>query len=797
MDILRKILSTFLLIFSAILVYAQTGKIEGKILDKSTNEPLPYVNIIIDGSTIGSVSDIDGKFAFTELQPGFVKLRASYIGYSTLLSGDILVTNAKPSYIELYMQPTSTKLDEVVIKVSPFERSKDAPLSMQKIGIAEIESNPGSNRDISKVIQSFPGVAASPSFRNDILVRGGGPNENVYFLDEVQIPNINHFQTQGASGGAIGIINADQLKSVDFYSGSFPAKDYNMLSSVFDFKLKEGNPNKAKFLFSVGASEVALSGDGPAGKKSDYLFSVRRSYLQFLFSALQLPFLPTFTDYQVKWRTKINQKNEIKIISIGALDQFSLNTGLKDPNEQQQYILSYLPVNNQWSYAIGAVYNHFGRNNIQTLVLSRNMLNNSSYKYPENNELQPKTFDYLSQEIENRIRYEFSTEMKGYQITTSANMEFVNYNINTMQEFYVAEINSVETLKYQSDISFFKYGVSAQVNKQYFQNKLLLSLGVRTDANTFDASMSNPLAQLSPRFNAKYNFLPNWAVSFSVGRYYQLPPYTSMGFKDNNNVLVNKENNLSYIRNDQISAGIEYNMNENVQFTAEAFNKKYDNYPFTLIDSISLATLGGDFGVVGNEPVKSIGKGRAYGFELMNRTRIRNKLNLIVSYTFFRSEFQSKTGVYVPTNWDNQHVFIITATYNFNKNWSFGAKWRFAGGLPYTPYNLEKSSLVEAWSVNGKPYYNYDEVNSLRLKGFNQLDVRVDKKFFFKKWSLMLYLDIQNVYNYQSQEPDIVVREQDAAGNYITVDNGTRYVLKEIPNTTGTILPTIGIMIGF
>ena len=357
---MKSYIITSFLLFQAFLLSAQTGRIDGKIFDKSTNEPLPFVNIVINGTTIGSVSDFDGNFSFSGLQPGFVKLKASFVGYSTLLSADILVTNAKPAYIELYMIPSSTKLDEVVISVSPFERPKDAPLSMQKIGIAEIESNPGSNRDISKVIQSYPGVSSTVSFRNDILVRGGGPNENVYFLDEIQIPNINHFQTQGASGGAVGIINADQLKSVDFYSGSFPAVNYNMLSSVFDLKLKEGNPNKPKFLFSIGASEIALSGDGPAGEKSDYVFSIRRSYLQFLFSALQLPFLPTFTDYQVKWRTKINQKNEIKIISIGALDQFVLNTGIKDPTEQQEYILSYLPVNNQWSYAIGGVYKHYG-----------------------------------------------------------------------------------------------------------------------------------------------------------------------------------------------------------------------------------------------------------------------------------------------------------------------------------------------------------------------------------------------------------------------------------------------------
>jgi len=382
----QKILISILLFFTSISLVAQSGRIEGRIFDKSNNEPLPFVNIIIEGTNIGSTTDLDGRFIFTGVEPGFVNLRASFVGYTTILSTDLMVTNATTAYIELKLEPMETKLDEVVIRVSPFERPNDAPMSMQKIGLAEIETNPGANRDISKVIQSFPGVAATPSFRNDILVRGGGPAENVYFLEEVEVPNINHFQTQGASGGSNGIINADQITNVDFYSGGFPADKGDALSSVFKFQLKDGNPDKPKWRFTLGASEIAFSGDGPAGKKSDYIFSIRRSYLQFLFSVLELPFLPTFTDYQIKWRTKINAKNEIKIISLGALDQFALNTGIADPDPQQEYILSFIPVNNQWSYAIGGVYKHYGRNSLHTVVLSRNMLNYESYKYPNNDE---------------------------------------------------------------------------------------------------------------------------------------------------------------------------------------------------------------------------------------------------------------------------------------------------------------------------------------------------------------------------------------------------------------------------
>lgn len=785
-------------IFFSLAANAQTGKIEGKIFDKSNNEPLPFVNVIIEGTNIGSTTDLDGKFIFTGIEPGYINLRASFVGYATLLSDDFLVTNAGAAYIELLMEPTETKLDEVVITVSPFERPNDAPMSMQKIGLAEIESNPGANRDISKVIQSFPGVSATPAFRNDILVRGGGPSENVYYLEEMQIPNINHFQTQGASGGSNGIINADQISNVDFYSGAFPADRGNALSSVFQFRLKDGNPQKPKWRFTLGASEVAFSGDGKIGDKSDYVFSIRRSYLQFLFSALGLPFLPTFTDYQVKWRYKIDKKNEFKIISLGALDQFALNTGIENPDEEQQYILSFIPVNNQWTYAIGGIYKHFGKNSVHTVVLSRNMLNFNSYKYPDNNEDSAKVFDYTSQEIENKLRYEYTTIFNGFQLTGSANVEYVKYNNSTSNIVYYNDERV--PISYTTDIDFFKWGASFAMTKSFFNNKLTSVIGVRMDANTYDNEMQNPLDQLSPRLSFRYKFLPRFALTASIGRYYQLPAYTILGFKDNNDNLVNKDNGVKYIRSDQIIGGFEYALSENVLFTVEGFGKFYDNYPFSLVDSISLATKGGDYGVVGDEPVLSIGEGKAYGLEISNRTRIGNKLSLIASLTLFRSLIKDKYSDFVPTSWDNQFVFIVTGSYNFKRNWTAGAKFRYAGGLPYTPYDLETSSRVDAWDTKGQAFLNYDDVNSLRLSAFNQLDIRVDKRFFFKKWTLMLYLDIQNLYNFQSEQQDIIVRETDANGVPIVVtdNNGIdRYVLKSIPSSGGTVLPTIGIMIEF
>ena len=792
---MKRVLQLVILIFAISPMLAETGSIKGFILDQATGDPLPFVNVVVEGTNIGTVTDIDGIFIIDGLDEGKVRLNATFIGYDPYISEEIEVKIGATAEVNFNFKPNETTLEEVVITVAPFDRPEEATMSMQKISIDDIKSNPGANGDISKVIQSFAGVSSGASFRNDIMVRGGGPAENIFYLDEIEVPTINHFQTQGASGGTNSMINSDQLTSVDFYSGAFPADKSNALSSVFKFKMQNGNTVKPKFRFSIGASEVALSGDGPAGKKSDYVFSIRRSYLQFLFSALELPFLPTFNDYQFRWRTKINEKNEIKIISIGAYDQFRLNKGIENPDAEQEYILNFVPESNQWNYTIGGVYKHYGENSFQTLVVSRNMLNYSSVKYEGNDPAKPKTFDYESQEIENKLRFEHTEIFKQFQYTVSLNTEYVQYNARTYNPIFingnVVEFNS------STNIDFYKWGGSFSFVQKFLDDKMKLVFGIRTDANSFTKKMSNALNQLSPRLSARYNVASGITLTASIGRYYRLPAYTTLGHRDTEGILVNQNDDINYIRSDQAIAGIEYQLRENIIFTVEGFFKNYNNYPVSLIDSVSLATKGGDFGVYGIGPVSSTGKGRAFGVEVMNRTRLSDKLNLTASYTFYRSQMKDKNGKFISTNWDNRHLVSITSTYNFNKNWSVGAKWRYAGGSPYTPYDLELSSVKAAWDTQNEPFKDWNKVNSERFNAFHQLDIRVDKRFYFKKWSVNLYLDIQNAYNFKSQDQDIILPEKDAYGNNILSADGINYNLQSIPTSTGTIIPTFGIIIEF
>ena len=786
------ILSLLFLIFQTNL-WAQQAMVKGRVIEVQSNEPMPFVNVIVTGTTLGTITDNEGNFKLTGLMPGFIRLQASFVGYHIVISSEFEVSNAKAAFIEIRMEKMDTEIKEVTVTASPFRKTEESPVSLKTIGIAEIEKSPGANRDISKVIQSFAGVLSSPSFRNDIIIRGGGPSESRFYLDGVEVPNINHFATQGASGGAVGILNADLIREVNYYSGAFPSNRGNALSGVFEFGQVDGNADKLNFKGSLGASEVSATLDGPLSDKTTFIVSARRSYLKLLFSALKLPFLPTFNDMQFKVRTRFDAKNELTFIGLGSVDVNNLNLDIKNPDDQQKYILGYLPVYDQWSYTLGAVYKHFWENSYQTLVLSRSHLSNSRTKYLDNDESSAsnKILDYTSQEMENKIRFENNMRMDGFKANVGANIDFAQYSNTTAQKRFYSE--NVININYNTKLNLMKYGLFGQISHEFLTQRLTLSAGFRMDANNYSSEMNNLLKQFSPRFSASYLLTSKWSLNLNTGRYYQLPPYTALGYKQNN-AFVNK-GNLKYISVDHFIGGLEFKPATAMQFSLEGFLKNYRNYPFSVNDQISLANKGADYGVIGDEEVVSTSKGRAYGAEFQARVRTTKGYSLNLSYTLVRSEFQDGTGTYIVSAWDSKHILSMTGTAALKRNWQVGGRFRFVGGLPYTPWDLNRSSLIAAWNLQGGPYLDNSKLNANRFGVFHQLDIRVDKSYYLKKMTLKFYLDIQNLYNYQSQSTDIVVRETDANGNFLTAENGTRYVLRSVKNTSGTVLPTIGVQV--
>lgn len=808
---MKQTLVLFIAFIAILSAKAEGGIIKGKVIESGSNAPIELANIILDGKSFGATTNNKGEFEISSIPAGTYNIKISCLGYQAKTIFEVEVTNAKPVVLSVELEKVASDLKQVEVKASPFTKQSESPVSMRTIGSNEIQRYPGGNRDISRVIQSLPGVGFTASFRNDILIRGGSPAENRFYLDGIEIPNINHFATQGASGGPVGLINVDFIREVNFYSGAFPANRGNSLSSIMDIRMREGRDDRFGLTLTLGSSEVALSAEGPLKKENHQdslkhkgvesataLASVRYSYLQGLFKVLQLPFLPSYLDAQYKVKIKFDKRNELTLLGLGAYDQFNLNLSA-NKTDAQKYLLRVLPVQTQWNYTVGAKYVHYFNEQYLTLVLSRNLLSNKIEKWEDNDKTEAKLLDYKSEESENKLRLEVSGRKGQWKYNYGFNYELARYTNVTNQQISVSGSTDLTNINYNSILWIHKWGAFAQVSSDFFKDRLTLSLGLRLDNNNYNRVMALNIAdQLSPRFSASFSILPGWLLNFNTGYYHQLPPYTGLGYRDSLGILVNK-NSLTYIHNVHVVLGTEYQTKWNGRFSIEGFFKRYYNYPFITTDSISLANLGGDFGVIGNTPLVSNNNGRSYGVEFLYEQKLFKGWYGIVAYTLFWSQFKDKNGHYLPSAWDSRHVISLTGGKKFKRNWEVGLRWRISGGQPYTPYDIDKSSLVAVWNVTHQGLPDYNQLNSQRLPWFHQLDIRITKKWFFKKWSFELYLDVQNAYAFKASSAPNFDLVYDSNGQPLLINgsNPARYQSRLLSNKNGQPIPTLGFVISY
>jgi outer membrane receptor for ferrienterochelin and colicin len=769
--------------------------VSGIVIDKVSREPVPFATVSVWKGSKYAVTDTSGMFIIEGVPAGACRLQIDLLGYNQYISEEFMVSPMS-YFVRAEIEEQSTLLSQVIIKpkAEPYRRLPESPLSQRTIGVQEIERNPGSNRDISRVVSSLSGVAtvAGGGYRNDLLVRGGGPSENRFFLDGIEIPGINHFSTQGSSGGPVGIIDADFIREVDFYAGSFPVARGGAVSSVLDFKLKEGDPVKNRYKFTIGASEAGITSSGHLSKKTNYLVSARTSYLQLLFKAIGLPFLPSFTDAQFKIKTRFNNKHELIFIGIAGFDNMTLNedTGGKESNE---YILAYFPVIQQEVFTLGTIFRHYYGNNTMNLYLSHSYLNNRNTKYSNNDysSEQNLSLKYRSVEQETKFRIENVSKISDFRLTLGAGTELPTYSNNTYQKIF---LENPVTVNYSTNLSFLKYSAFANINYTSPDKRFTANAGARADGNSYSSQMANPFNQFSPRASVSYEIAKDFYLNASAGRYYQLPPLTAMGFKNSNGEYVNK--GLKYIGSDQVVIGADYRNDSGFQATFELFHKWNFNGMYSVADSIPVEGKGINYGVVGNEEITSTIKGRSYGAELSVRWFVTDKFNLLASLTVFRSLFLSKEGEVIPRSWDNRRLMNISAGYKLPANFRIGAKFRYSGGSPYTPLDEDKSSLVSAWDASGRGYFNYEYYNTRYLGVFSQLDLRLDKNFYFNKFALKVYVDIQNALNTRFRNADVLV----STGTILNPDAPyiqQRYMMKKIELTEGTLVPTLGITVEF
>lgn len=766
-------------------VFAQsTGTLSGRVTDARSGEPLIGANVGLEGTTRGASTNTDGEYTIRDIPVGNYTVVVTYVGYEPQRRINVSVRSAGNRDINFELEPTGEELDEVVFSVSePFRTPVESPTSFRRLSPEEIATYPAGNSDIAKVVQSLPGVSGSVTgFRNDVIIRGGAPNENVYFIDGIEIPTINHFSTQGSAGGPAGLLNVSFFDGVDLSTSAFGARYSNALSGVLQFNQRTGNDREFRTNFRVGASEAALTSEGPLFKgdgsssNTTYIASVRRSYLQLLFQLIDLPFLPDYWDYQYKVNHRIDGRNDIYLTGVGSIDDFRINVP-NDADPNQQAILEQVPVIKQQSNTTGIGWRNrlSGGNGFWLTTLSTSWFYNDFRRFRDNENQDGLFSQNTAAEWRNTAR----TELRYFGDESTWNTG-VSLRWNRFENDFFDDNTNVA---FDDRLDFMSYGAFLQWARPVLDGRVDLTAGVRFDGNTFTDTGNEIWRTFFPRAAASLRLDDEgrWRLNTSAGRYFKKPPLNLLGFKPGGE-FVNQGS--SYIRADHLTLGMEFFPRSSTKFGIEGFLKLYDDYPVSIAEGVSLANLGGGFEVLGNEAVTSDGRGRTYGVEFLYQQKFETNYYAILAYTLFWSEFTgTDRNEFLPSAWDSRHLLSFTGGYRLGDRWEFSLRSRFIGKTPFAPIDEQRSiELYPAFA------FDYGRLGDERLGLFSATDIRVDRKWNFSSFSLDLYLEIQNVLAQNTpSEPSFLLE----------TENGEPVLTRVDQLSESSILPTIGIILDF
>lgn len=782
---MKKILFV-ILCMAVTVVYSQVqGTLSGKIIEENQS-PLFGASVVLEGTSFGAITDENGQYIIPNIPPGTYTVKVSYLGFNTQTVFNFQIKSAGTPPLNFTLQEASESLDEVVLALSPITRPKETPLSTQSLSAVEIASYPGSNNDVVQVAQTLPGVSPSiGGFRNDLIIRGGAPNEVVYYLDGIEIPNINHFSTQGSAGGPVGMLNVSFISDVRLSASAFGAQYNNPLSGVLQFTQRDVNPEGFAGNFRLSASEAALTLETPLSVnkengtvKTDVLFSVRRSYLQFLFELIGLPIRPDYWDYQYKLNHKIDAYNSLSFVGLGSIDKFTVALP-EDPTPDQQATFDQVPFINQNSNTVGVTWKRRfkDQSGYMEMSLSNNSLWNTYSEYNDNASQTDLRFQNDALESETKLRLAVNRFQKDWKWSHGFHLQRAFYENSTD--------NRLAGFNYNTTLDFINYGIFAQGSRDFFEDRLALSFGFRMDGDTFTKG-SNLLKTFSPRVSASYSLAPSWKLNGTAGVYYKIPPYTMLGFQNSAQEFINQD--LDYTRSTHLVLGVEKLLSPAARVSLEGFYKYYSDYPVSLEDGVSMANKGAGFEVLGNEAIASVGEGKAYGLELLWQQKLTDRFFGIFSYTYFYSTFSGlDPEVFRPSVWDSRHLASFTTGYKLPRNWEVSARNRFAAATPYVPTDVAQTTQVYPQII-----LDYDRLGSDKLDPFNQLDIRIDKKWFYKKMALDFFIEVQNVLAYANPQPPSYGLNRDASGMPVNPRS-----LFQVPLEEGSVIPSFGIVIDF
>lgn len=742
-----------------------TGNIKGRILDSETKESLVAVNIEVLNTILGAATDMDGYYVIPDVPVGNYRLRITYLGYEPLIQTDIIVRPDRTTFLNVELKKSVIELEAITVSAGYFGNTTDQPLSLTNFSAEEIRRAPGSAGDVSRIIYGLPSVAKVNDTKNSLIVRGGSALENSFYVDNIEITNINHFPEQGSSGGPIGMINVDLIKDVNFYAGGFNASYGDRLSSVMELRFREGDRDRFNGQLDLGLGGFGGVAEGPfPDQKGSWLIAARRSYLDLIVDAIgqTTSSVPQYSDIQVKMVYDVSPHHRLTAIGVMGWDKITLKAD--DAVDQKQNMYNDLDIIQNtlgldWQYLWGKA-GYTNTSFSHSITKYNFVLNETRYYLQTGNE--KILLDQSSGEQEFRLRninnynphrllkFTFGLESK-YFLT-----DFNNY----YGPYYDFLGNPTPALSVTNKTTAIKLHGFLCANWKPLPRFTLIP-GIRLGHFTY-----NGHTHLSPRFSASYQLMEKTALNFSTGIYYQNLPLVLLAQNEENKKIKDP-------RSTHLVLGISHLLTDNTQLSVEAYYKKYDDMPLDptqpelfLIDEVHHSGL-----FLPHGPLQDSGKAISSGIEIMIQKKLAESIYGMVSTSFFRSLYQDFEANLRNRVYDNRITFNVEGGYKPNKKWEFSLRWIYAGGAPYTPLDEQSSSNAN------RGIYDTNQINAARLPDYHSLNLRVDRRFFFSHSNIVLYFSVWNAYG----------RENITGYSWNDIDN------KKEPITQWSTLPILGV----
>lgn len=700
------------------------GTITGRVYETTTREPLPSANVVVVGTTLGAASNAEGEFTITGIPIGQYSVKASILGYKSVIKTNILVTSMKPAVMMFSLVETLIELDAVTVSAEYFPKLPDTPVSLQTQSYEEIRQLPGGFEDVVRAVSILPGVAQAQTGRNDLIVRGGAPSENLSVVDGIEVPNINHFGTQGASGGPLSFINLDFVSETSFSSGGFGVRYGDKLSSVLTVDLRNGRTDRWGGKATISATQFGLNAEGPVDSRGSAIFSARRSYLDFIFRAAGFAFIPEYWDFFFRTNYKLGLKDEISVLAIGAIDKVKLF----NETPEKRYDNSRILASSQDQVVGGVRWLHLFKNGFFTLTTGQSYV---EFDTNQKDTLLLPIFSNVSFEHETSLRGDVVSQLsRNTEVSAGLQGRFIRFESDIfLRPFWTNYGQQIFTdVKYRT--TGMKGGAYIQLAQRLGQLRMIG--GLRIDY--FDL-IQNKFA-VSPRIASTLALTDVTNLNLSIGIYFQSPAYIWL--------TANEENRkLDFIGVNQYIVGIDHLLRDDIKLTLEGYYKDYFDYPASLTRPfLVMANTGAGFGGTddgfssfGIDKLVSRGTGQSRGIELFLQKKSSDVPHYgLVSVSYSISEFKGIDGVYRPGSFDQRWIVNFGGGLIFNEYWELSGKFRLASGRPYTPYNSNGTQTSTKY-------------NSVRIATNHSLDLRLERKWMFSSWNLITYIDITNMYN--------------------------------------------------